>query len=48
MNPHQQFAVQLAYQAGGLLMDYFNPFGIQANLKSDRSVVTEADRPQTT
>ena len=43
MNPHQQFAAQLARQAGGLLLDYFKPSGTHANLKSDRSVVTEAD-----
>src|SRR4030067_2947007 len=43
MNPHQQLAAQLARQAGGLLLHYFKPTGTSANLKSDRSVVTEAD-----
>ncbi len=43
MNHHQQFATQLARQAGILLMDYFKPTGTRVNLKSDHSVVTEAD-----
>jgi myo-inositol-1(or 4)-monophosphatase len=43
MNPPQQFAAQLARQAGSLLMDYFKPTGTPVNLKADRSVVTAAD-----
>lgn len=38
-----EFARELACKAGDLLRGYFKKFGIQAELKSDRSVVTEAD-----
>ncbi len=37
------FAVQLALQAGNLLRTFFNPAGVQATAKPDRTVVTEAD-----
>ncbi len=37
------FAVKLALKAGNLLRTYFNPAGVQAILKSDHTVVTEAD-----
>jgi myo-inositol-1(or 4)-monophosphatase len=38
-----QFATQLARETGQLLLEYFNPSGMQADLKEDYSVVTEAD-----
>ena len=38
-----EFAVDLAERAGKLLHDRFNLMGTHSNLKSDRSVVTEAD-----
>lgn len=37
------FAVKLALQAGNLLRTFYNPAGITASLKQDRTVVTEAD-----
>jgi myo-inositol-1(or 4)-monophosphatase len=37
------FAVQLAQQVGELLLSYFQSSDLQAELKSDRSVVTQAD-----
>jgi len=38
-----QFATQLAQETGELLKTYFHTKGIQARLKADHSVVTEAD-----
>jgi len=38
-----QFATQLAQETGAILRRYYQPTGIQARLKSDRTVVTEAD-----
>lgn len=38
-----EFASQLAREVGGLLHQHFDLHGTQANLKTDRSVVTEAD-----
>lgn len=43
MQPELDFAIQLSRQTGMLLLEYFQPSGIHANLKADRSVVTEAD-----
>jgi myo-inositol-1(or 4)-monophosphatase len=37
------FAINLAKQTGKLLQRYYNPEGVNASLKSDRTVVTEAD-----
>jgi myo-inositol-1(or 4)-monophosphatase len=37
------FAAQLARETGDLLCQYYQHTGIQATLKSDRTVVTEAD-----
>ena len=37
------FAVKLALQAGNLLRTFFNPAGVPAKAKADRTVVTEAD-----
>ncbi len=38
-----EFAKALACQAGDLLLEHYRVFGIKADLKADRSVVTEAD-----
>jgi myo-inositol-1(or 4)-monophosphatase len=38
-----QFATQLAQETGELLLEYFHIKGTRANLKPDRTVVTEAD-----
>jgi len=38
-----KFATHLAIQAGNLLRKYYNPAGFPASIKSDRTVVTEAD-----
>jgi myo-inositol-1(or 4)-monophosphatase len=38
-----QFATQLAQDTGEVLRQYYQPTGISAKLKSDRTVVTEAD-----
>jgi myo-inositol-1(or 4)-monophosphatase len=43
MDDALEFAIGLALQAGKLLLGYFNPAGIPASLKPDRTVVTEAD-----
>ena len=37
------FATDLAKKAGALLLNYYQPKGIHADLKSDSTVVTEAD-----
>lgn len=37
------FAYQLAREAGSLLLKYYQAFGIQADYKTDRSLVTKAD-----
>jgi myo-inositol-1(or 4)-monophosphatase len=37
------FAVKLALKAGNLLRTFFNPAGVHATAKADRTVVTEAD-----
>jgi myo-inositol-1(or 4)-monophosphatase len=42
MNP-LTFANNLTRQTGELLLEYFSPRGRKASLKSDRTVVTEAD-----
>jgi myo-inositol-1(or 4)-monophosphatase len=38
-----EFANQLAKETGDLLLSYYRPSGIQSQIKSDRTVVTEAD-----
>lgn len=38
-----EFTTQLALKTGKLLTDYYQPAGIDVNIKSDRTVVTEAD-----
>ena len=38
-----EFAIQLAKKTGKLLTEYYQPTGIDVNIKSDRTVVTEAD-----
>jgi myo-inositol-1(or 4)-monophosphatase len=38
-----QFTTELALEAGNLLLQFFDPGGIQATQKPDRTVVTEAD-----
>ncbi|MEA3351699.1 MAG: inositol monophosphatase family protein [Chloroflexota bacterium] len=37
------FATELARQTGELLMKYYQPAGIRANVKADHTAVTEAD-----
>jgi len=37
------FAVNMALHAGNMLRTYFSPAGMQASVKADRTVVTEAD-----
>ena len=37
------FTTDLARQTGELLLEYFSPRGIKARLKSDHTVVTDAD-----
>lgn len=37
------FSIELARQAGQLLLEYFSRNDLQASLKSDRTVITEAD-----
>jgi myo-inositol-1(or 4)-monophosphatase len=43
MDNHLGYAIQLAQEVGKLLLGYFQSNQLQAELKSDRSVVTEAD-----
>ncbi len=43
MDDDLAFAVGLALQAGNLLRTFFNPAGVHATAKADRTVVTEAD-----
>jgi myo-inositol-1(or 4)-monophosphatase len=43
MSQELEFAVDLAKNAGELLVDLYHSSGMQASLKADRSVVTEAD-----
>jgi myo-inositol-1(or 4)-monophosphatase len=43
MNLVLDFAINLAKQTGGILQKYYNPAGVKASLKSDHTVVTEAD-----
>ncbi|MCJ7701602.1 MAG: hypothetical protein MUO62_08480 [Anaerolineales bacterium] len=43
MKTSLDFTSHLAQEAGKLLLDYYQPSGIQAKFKSDRTVVTEAD-----
>jgi myo-inositol-1(or 4)-monophosphatase len=43
MNDPLDFAVNLALQTGDLLQKYYNPAGIHSTLKSDQTVVTDAD-----
>ena len=38
-----EFSTSLARQAGELLLQYYRPEGIQSKIKTDRTVVTEAD-----
>ena len=38
-----QFATELARSTGKLLLEFFRPAGLEARLKADHSVVTEAD-----
>ncbi len=38
-----EFATQLAQKTGDLLCDFYQPTGIDVNIKSDRTVVTKAD-----
>jgi myo-inositol-1(or 4)-monophosphatase len=43
MSESLEFATNLALHSGNLLRKYYNPAGLQATLKSDHTVVTEAD-----
>jgi myo-inositol-1(or 4)-monophosphatase len=43
MSQHLSFAMQLARQAGEILLSHFKFSGTQTTLKPDRTVVTEAD-----
>jgi myo-inositol-1(or 4)-monophosphatase len=43
MNDPVEFTVKLALQTGNLLQRFYNPTGIPASSKPDRTVVTEAD-----
>jgi myo-inositol-1(or 4)-monophosphatase len=43
MNKNLQFASELAQETGKLLTSYYQPAGIQATLKADHTVVTQAD-----
>jgi myo-inositol-1(or 4)-monophosphatase len=43
MDDKLAFAVKVALQAGNLLRKFYNPAGIRATLKPDRTVITEAD-----
>lgn len=43
MNPIK-FANQLALETGQILLNYYKRTGIQSNLKSDQTIVTEADK----
>ena len=43
MEPHLTFAIRLAQEVGKLLLGYFHSTELQAELKSDRSLVTQAD-----
>jgi myo-inositol-1(or 4)-monophosphatase len=38
-----EFAISLAQETGALLQQYYNPAGIHASLKPDKTVVTAAD-----
>jgi myo-inositol-1(or 4)-monophosphatase len=40
---HLQFAIRLARQTGDILLEYFRSVKLNTNLKSDNSIVTEAD-----
>lgn len=43
MSMHLEFSVQIARQAGELLMEHFKSADLQTDLKKDHSVVTQAD-----
>lgn len=43
MQSKLEFAIQTSRKAGKLLLDYFQLSGMQADLKTDHSAVTEAD-----
>ena len=43
MDSTVDFAKSLAIKTGKLLLDYFQPSGIQVKVKSDHTVITEAD-----
>ena len=43
MQTHLTFASEIAKKTGELLLEHFNLMGTRADLKSDRTVVTEAD-----
>ncbi|OGO37918.1 MAG: hypothetical protein A2W35_07910 [Chloroflexi bacterium RBG_16_57_11] len=43
MDTHLTFAIRLAQDVGKLLLGYFQSSELQAELKSDRSLVTQAD-----
>jgi len=43
MDDAMVFAVHLALRAGNLLRTFYNPAGVRATAKADRTVVTEAD-----
>jgi myo-inositol-1(or 4)-monophosphatase len=43
MTTDLQYAIQTARKAGQLLLQYFHSANLQTNLKTDRSLVTEAD-----
>jgi myo-inositol-1(or 4)-monophosphatase len=39
-----RFAIQLAQETGRILLNYYQHTGIQSKLKSDQTIVTEADK----
>ena len=43
MNP-TKFAIQLAQETGQILLNYYQRSGIQSKLKSDQTIITEADK----
>ena len=43
MNP-TKFAIQIARETGQILLNYYQRAGIQSELKSDQTIVTEADK----
>ncbi len=43
MNELLEFSIHLAHEVGDLLQKYYDPAGIRATTKPDRTVVTEAD-----